>query len=211
MPAISGFCSFCRSNRTNSCDAAVIGQRRQQAARPMSARGRRGSRDSAGANPPVASGCRTEVGGSASCGPPAAAERRPVSERRLDGLAPVLDLDRGDDPTRRLLDDGHAGRLRSGVDLDPVLVDGRSLDGPILEDDREREIAGRSPLGPWPAGSEPVPACRDRAASGSCRERKLACVFVPQGTISCLQGDVRLGNVGTACPCSAHRSRPSIF
>src|ERR1700682_2767014 len=71
-------------------------------------------------------------------GAAASTEGRTVGERRLDRRAPVLDLDRGDDPPCLLLDDGQAGRLRAGGGLDSMTAPGGDV-APIREDDREGE------------------------------------------------------------------------
>ena len=111
-------------------------------------------------------------------GPPVPSEGLAVGERRLDRLAPVLDLDRGDDPARLLLDDCNAGRLRAGIDLDPMLVDGESSTSRSLRmivNGNRRKTAAR----PCLAGSGPVPAGTGRAASGRRPGRRLACVLAP--------------------------------
>ena len=95
-------------------------------------------------------------------GPASPTECLACLQRRLDRSAPVPGLDRGDDQARRLWDDGDAGRPRAGTGLDPVLVDGRGLGAPLVEDDRE----GEPPEDRGSALGQQDPGPRRRARTG---------------------------------------------
>ena len=130
-------------------------------------------------------------------------------ERRLDGLAPVLDLDRGDDPPCLLLDDGQAGRLRARVDLDPMLAPGGDV-APILEDDRE----GESPEDrrPPPLEQDPRRAIRHGVSGFRSRSRTNACiVLAPMRERRPSRGRSSLRQCWNGLSCPRHRPRPSVF
>ena len=68
-----------------------------------------------------------------------ATKRPPRFESHIDLDAAMGDLSREHDPPRIFGDDRHAGRLRPGINLDPMIGNDRSSDRPILEDNREWE------------------------------------------------------------------------
>jgi hypothetical protein len=113
-------------------------------------------------------------------GPPAASQRSPGVERRLDRRAAVFDLDRGDDPSRPFLHDRDAGRLGPGIDLDPVPSGGGS-DAPILEDDREGEHP--EDRGPPPLEQDPRPrhAARGERLPVAIEDKRMHCISSFEG------------------------------